>query len=308
MAHTEKEAEVQFHVPSAGKKCYTWYKVLGNLSQGKTPLIVLHGGPGACHEYLLSLDSLTKRFGIPTIFYDQIGNGKSTRLPEKIGDDKFWTEKLFIDELDNLVQTLSLHERGFDLIGHSWGGMLGSAYACTQPPGLRRVIIANSPADVGDWEKAARHLLKQLPEDVQKVIEEADPTEDAEEFERAMTVYRSRYFCKVKPWPAPEIQLVFDHIQEDPTSFATMKGFSEISIAGNLKTWQVKDRLYNVKAPVLLINGSDDQAQDLVVLPFFQRLEKVKWVTIDNASHNPLLEQKAKVINIISSFLLTEGV
>ena len=73
------------------------------------------------------LAKLTESFGLPTMFYDQLGNGNSSRLPQKIGHGTFWTESLFINELSNLIDHLDLRERGFDLLGHSWSGMLGSA-------------------------------------------------------------------------------------------------------------------------------------------------------------------------------------
>ena len=67
---------------------------------------------------------------------------------------------LFPHELENLIRNFGLDKRDFGVLRHSWGRMLGSAYGCTQPNGLRRVIIANSPADVSDWEEAAMHLVK----------------------------------------------------------------------------------------------------------------------------------------------------
>lgn len=310
METQEYEAEIHFDVPAAGKACHTWHKVYGNLSSGlKTPLIILHGGPGACHEYLLIYSELTRRFGIPTVFYDQIGSGKSTHLREKHSDDSFWKEQLFRDKLDNLVDALGLHQRGFDILGHSWGGMFGSAYATTQPLGLRRMIITNSPAEASLWEEAARSLVKRLPADVQKVLEnETNYSIDSIEYQQAMEAFRRKFFCKVEPWPAPEVQTAMGHLQEDPTSFATMKGFSEMSIAGNLKHWRVTDRLHKVQAPVLLINGVDDQAQDSAVLPFFQNLKKVKRVTLENASHATHLELPEKMLELVASFLLAEGI
>ena len=73
---------------------------------------------------MLSCLPLYTQFDIPLILYDQIGNGLSTHLPEKKGDEEFWTEDLFHRELENLLAALKLDESGYDLIGHSWGGMM----------------------------------------------------------------------------------------------------------------------------------------------------------------------------------------
>ncbi|TGO55325.1 hypothetical protein BOTNAR_0247g00170 [Botryotinia narcissicola] len=121
------EGLAEFIVPGISKPCQTWYKVAGDLTTSQTPLIVLHGGPGACHEYLLPLEDLAP--SIPLVFYDQIGNGLSTHLPEKAGDEAFWSVKLFQDELDNLISHLELKDRFIDVCGHSWGGMLAAVWA-----------------------------------------------------------------------------------------------------------------------------------------------------------------------------------
>ncbi|ODN70359.1 L-amino acid amidase [Methylobrevis pamukkalensis] len=82
----------------------TWYRVTGDLAGPKTPLIVLHGGPGCTHDYVDSFKDLAAT-GRAVIHYDQIGNGHSTHLPEKGGD--FWTPALFMAELDNLIDHLA---------------------------------------------------------------------------------------------------------------------------------------------------------------------------------------------------------
>jgi pimeloyl-ACP methyl ester carboxylesterase len=83
------EGTAPFNVPGLSEPCKTWYKVFGDLatSTSKTPLIVVHGGPGACHDYLLPLVDLAP--SRPLVFYDQLGNGRSTHLPDKNGDEAF---------------------------------------------------------------------------------------------------------------------------------------------------------------------------------------------------------------------------
>jgi pimeloyl-ACP methyl ester carboxylesterase len=87
-----------------GDTLRTWYKVFGHISlrNGPRPLVVLHGGPGLSHDYLIPISDIAS---FPEhraiIFYDQIGNGQSTHLPHK--DQAFWKIDLFIDELVNLL-------------------------------------------------------------------------------------------------------------------------------------------------------------------------------------------------------------
>lgn len=160
------EGEAPFHVHTAGKPCKTWYKVLGDLKHPhRLPLVVVHGGPGLQHDYLLPLADLTSQYSIPAVFYDQLGGGRSTHLPEKNGDTSFWTEDLFMDELQNLLEHLGIHE--FDALGHSWGGMLLSRLAVTRPRGLKKLVLASAPSDMHLWATNVDTLRKKLPRDVQ---------------------------------------------------------------------------------------------------------------------------------------------
>jgi proline-specific peptidase len=141
------EGTADFKVAGLSEPCQTWYKIFGDLNTSATPLIILHGGPGACHNYLLPLTDLAN--SRPVIFYDQIGNGLSTHLTSKAGDEAFWSIDLFKDELDNLLSHLGLRQRPIDVYGHSWGGMLAVEWAAT-PSGahLRRLILSSSLASM----------------------------------------------------------------------------------------------------------------------------------------------------------------
>lgn len=129
------EGKIPFNV--SGKACSTYYKVFGDLSSSAPRVVVLHGGPGGAHEYLLSFAQLWPKYGLPVFFYDQIGCGASTHLPDTAGDTDFWQESLFIAGLDNLLDHLKLRNGpGFHLLGQSWGGLLAAALAASRPQGL----------------------------------------------------------------------------------------------------------------------------------------------------------------------------
>src|SRR3954454_987932 len=94
-----REGTAPFEV--GGEAFETWFRVTGEPGEGgPAPLLVLHGGPGAAHEYLLSIADLA-RDGRAVVHYDQLGNGRSTHLPERGAN--FWTVDLFVRELHNLV-------------------------------------------------------------------------------------------------------------------------------------------------------------------------------------------------------------
>jgi pimeloyl-ACP methyl ester carboxylesterase len=80
-------------------------------------------------------------------------------------------------------------------------------------------------------------------------------------------------------------------------------GPNEFYITGSLKTWSVIDELHKIQVPTLLINGEFDEAQDSVMEPFFNRVDKVKWVTIPGGSHTTHLEDTERFIRIVGEFL-----
>lgn len=159
---------------------------------------------------------------MPAVFYDQIGCGNSTRLPEKLGDGEFWTVDLFLSELDNLLTKLGIKD-DYNLLGHSWGGMLGACHAVQQPKGLHKLIIANSPADLKMWAKAVDRLRAQLPPDVQEVLTRCERwgTTDSLEYKKAVELYFDRHRCSLNPLPK-ELKRSFKVFKEDMTVMLTM--------------------------------------------------------------------------------------
>jgi cystathionine gamma-lyase len=145
----------------------TWYRVLGDASDGDplAPVVLCHGGPGATHDYLEPIAQL-HRSGRACVLYDQLGNGRSDRLPD--ADPSFWTAALFERELTALTEHLG-STGATHVLGQSWGGMLALQHALERPPGLVSVVAADSPAvGVGlrrRLQRAARHARPAGPAD-----------------------------------------------------------------------------------------------------------------------------------------------
>lgn len=214
--------KVPFTVASFNVQSETWYALYGTLNSDAIPLIVLHGGPGATHNYLKTLSLLsTGQYARPVILYDQIGCGNSTRFRERREDDEFWQPQLFIDELNNLVKHLGL--RQFDVLGQSWGGMLGAQYATTRPAGLRKLVIADSPTDMTTWVAVANEMRSLLPADVQETLKrcEAEGKTDTEEYEAAVLEFYKWFVCRVDPMPKDFVETM-ENLKEDDTVYYTM--------------------------------------------------------------------------------------
>ncbi|KAI0381274.1 proline-specific peptidase [Hypomontagnella monticulosa] len=304
-ANPTSEGEVAYEAPGAGKPCKTWYKIVGDLkTSASPPIIALHGGPGAGHDYLVALIDLYEKHGIPIIFYDQIGCGNSTHLKEKLGDESFWTFELFIQELDNLIDHLGLREKGYYILGQSWGGMLGSSYASRRPRGLKKLVLSGSPASMPLYKQACKQRLAELPDEIRRTLEECDKKgdHDSPEFKEAASAFTKRYVCRLDPMPEP-IQRTFNNLKEDSTAYTTMQGHSEFDTVGTFKDWEGWKDAHNIQVETLLLNGRYDEVMDFVVEPFFKTINKVKWVTLENSSHTSFWEDRERFMELVGDFL-----
>jgi L-proline amide hydrolase len=278
----------------------TWYKITGDLDSGKAPLVVLHGGPGCTHDYVDSFKDLAAT-GRAVIHYDQLGNGRSTHLRDKGAD--FWTVPLFLGELDRLLDHLGIAAR-YDLIGQSWGGMLAAEHAVLQPPGLHRLVIANSPASLTTWVEEANRLRRDLPQHVQDILtlhEEAG-TIDSAEYQTASGVFYEKHVCRIVPMP-PEVARTFAAIAEDPTVYHTMNGPTEFHVIGTMKGWTIESRLHAITVPTLLISGRFDEATPLCVQPYADHIPDVRWNIFEHSSHMPHVEEKEACLAAVADFL-----
>ena len=278
----------------------TWYRVVGDLGSGKLPLVTLHGGPGGTHDYLVPYERLAAG-GRAVIFYDQLGAGRSTHLRDE-GPD-FWTVELFLAELDNLLRHLGI-EKGYHLLGQSWGGMLGAEHGVRRPAGLRSLVISDSPASMVLWVQEADRLREALPPEVQQTLlrHEAAGTTDSPEYATAVRVFYDRHLCRLDPWP-DSLNRSFQYMQEDPTVYHTMNGPSEFHVIGSLKTWSIIDRLERIQAPVLLISGRHDEATPATVQPYADRIPDVRWTIFEESSHLPHLEEGEACLKLVAEFL-----
>src|SRR5712692_8979680 len=95
-----------------------YYKTVGR----GAPLVIVHGGPGASHDYFLPyLLPLARQNRL--IFIDERGSGRS----EKLDDPKGYTVENMVEDVEDVRHGLGLGT--ISLLGHSYGGVLAKAYA-----------------------------------------------------------------------------------------------------------------------------------------------------------------------------------
>lgn len=276
----------------------TWYRVVGEREEpGKFPLLLLHGGPGATHDYLEPLEAMATT-GRRVIFYDQLGNGNS----DKPHDPSLWTVDLFVEEVSAVRRALSLDR--LHLLGHSWGGMLAMEYALTRPVGMVSLTVASSPASMPQWVSEANRLRAELPSEIQRTLskhEEARTTDDPA-YQEAMLVFYRRHVCRLDPWPDC-INRTFEKLAQNPEVYNTMNGPSEFHVIGTLKNWSIVDRLEKIRVPTLMTSGRYDEATPAIAKTVHDGIPGSEWVIFEHSSHTSHVEESERYLQVLGDFL-----
>jgi L-proline amide hydrolase len=290
---TITEGKIPFH------GYHTWYRIVGDgEAEGKYPLLALHGGPGACHDYLISLDAIAQS-GRRVIYYDQLGCGNSA-----IGDSRpeMWTPALFVEEIDHVRQALGLDK--VHLLGQSWGGMLAMEYMITQPKGVISLTIASSPASMEQWVSEANRLRSKLPQDLQATLtyHEAEGTIDHPDYQAATAEFYARHVCTIVPNP-DFVARSFEKLGANPEVYYTMNGPTEFHVIGTLKHWNIIDRLPEINAPTLVTSGKYDEATPLISGTVYTGIPGARWVTFDHSAHMAHVEEPERYMRVLNDWL-----
>jgi len=269
-----------------------WYRIVG--SGTATPLLVLHGGPGAPSYYLKPLAALADER--PVIFYDQLGCGHS----DPITDSTLLTVDHFVAELGAVRQTLGLGE--VHLLGHSWGTMLATDYLLTKPEGVRSVTFASPAISIPRWLADADTLLATMPDSVQAAVarHEADGTFEAPEYQAAVMAYYERYLARRLPW-SPDVDSTFTQLSE--MVYGHMWGPSEFTATGTLQGYDRTGRLGEITIPTLFTTGRYDEARPETVEYYRSLVPGAELAIIENAAHLTMQDDSAENVRVVREFL-----
>jgi len=284
------------YIPFRGYQ--TWYSISGEKDgPGKHPLLCLHGGPGAAHDYLTPLSKLAEH-GRRVIFYDQLGAGNSDH-PD---NPDLWTVELYVEELGVVRDALGLDR--VHILGHSWGGQLALEYALTKPKGIESLILTDSLADMSQWVSEANRLRSELPQDIQSVLDkhESEGTIDDPEYEEATMEFYRRHMCRLEKWPEV-LNRTFEKFMKYPQVYATMWGPTEFNVTGSLKGWSIVERLKEIEVPTLILSGRYDESTPLINETLHNGISGSEWVVFENSSHMPHLEEPEKYLKVLNEHL-----
>lgn len=270
-----------------------FYKIMGG--GPKTPLLLLHGGPGgrSCVFSVLSGLATDRR----VIRYDQLGSGQSDRP----NDLSLWTTARFVEELDVLRKSLGLNE--VHILGHSWGGTLATEYLLTKgQQGVRSVILSSPLISTPRWLQDTRRLRTTLPAEVQTTLNKCEAVETADDpsCQAANEIFEEHFVRGAKALPAvPECEGITGGEQV----YRHMWGAGEFTSTGLLRDYDRSDRLAELKLPVLFLAGRHDEAAPETIADFRSRVPGAKMTVFENSAHSTYRTETAEYVRIVREFL-----
>ena len=285
-----------------------WTKRVGN--NPKLKVLLLHGGPGATHEYFEAFDSYFPGAGIEYYYYDQLGSAYSDQpILDKGRDDALWTIDRYVDEVEQVRQALHLDKDNFCLLGHSWRGILAMEYALKYQQHLKCLVISNMVDSIPQYNDYAKHVLepamdpKQLAE--VKAMEDEHRTDDPRYMQILTTMHYEKHVLRMPQaqWPEP-VTRAFGHVNSH--IYTLMQGPSELGASGVLEHWDRSKDLHTITVPTLVIAGKYDTMDPDYMAQMARKLPQGQLLLCPKGSHMSMYDDQETYFAGLVKFL--EGV
>ncbi len=264
----------------------TYYRIVGDRQSNKTPLVLLHGGPGSTHNYFEGFDDLAAQTGRPVVMYDQLGCGRSS-IPD---DDQLWQATTWVAELQALRTYLGLTE--IHLLGQSWGGMLAIIYACDyQPQGIKSLILASTLSSAQLWAQEQHRMIRLMAPMDQGAIADAERQQN---FTSTAYLTANQHFMEQHAsGPVTDVDPEFlrrpKHI--GTTAYRVAWGPNEYNPTGTLADYEYTEKLRQLQAPTLVTSGTDDLCTPLVAKTMVDHLPNATWTLFPYSRHMAFIDE-----------------
>ena len=284
------------YMPYLGYK--TYYRVVGEKTGNKKPLVLLHGGPGSTHNYFEVLDRLAEEDGRQLVMYDQIGCGESYLD----GHPELWTAETWINELIALRKHLGLDE--IHLLGQSWGGMQLLDYVCNyKPEGLKSLILSSTLPASWMWGIEQHRMIKFLPKEMQDAIDKATSSGDYSDpaYIEAETEYMLRHAAGEVTEDSPEC--LRRPVKKGGEAYVVGWGPNEFTPLGTLKNYDVTEQLKDIKEPSLVISGGNDLCTPYIAKYMYDRIPNARWELFRECRHMCFVEDNDRYVELMKEWL-----
>jgi proline iminopeptidase len=277
-----------------------WVKRVGN--NPKTKVLLLHGGPGATHEYFEAFDSYLPAAGIEYYYYDQLGSGHSDQphAPD------LWNLDRFVDEVEQVRQALELDSSNLVLYGQSWGGILAIEYALGHQQHIKGLVISNMMSSCPAYNAYANDVLMPAMDQAAlaeiRNLEARSDTESPRYMQLLMEHHYLQHVLRMPPdeWPDPVIR-TFAHINQ--AIYVPMQGPSELGMSGKLSDWDRFGDLHRIKVPTLVIGARHDTMDPAHMAEMARRLPKGSYLECANGSHLAMYDDQVTYMRGLIDFL-----
>lgn len=271
------------------------------------PLLIVHGGPGASHDYFLPyLLPLARTNRL--IFIDERGSGRSGKI-EKTSD---YTVENMVEDVEAVRKELKLGR--INLLGHSYGGVLAQAYAFKYQENLSHLILCSTFHSTKEMNEVFKRILDKMTPELRTRIEK---TERAGLFGHGRDFEKNRYTSEymTAAWgegyfpylyqnhPDPN----YDPIANGNTSWDLYREMwgsdGEFVIDGNLKSVEYSDRLSTIKIPTLITAGDNDECDPSLSQEMNRKIAGSKLVIFPKSGHMTFVDQPSLFITAVDEFL-----
>lgn len=276
-----------------------WTKRVGNNPTIK--VLLLHGGPGATHEYFEAFDSYFPGASIEYYYYDQLGSAYS----DKPDDPSLVELPRYVDEVEQVRKALGLDRKNFFLLGHSWGGILAAEYALKYGQNLKGVVISNMMMSIPAYNAYAEKVL--MPQMDQKALaeilqmEKENRTKEPRYMELLMPYYTAHILrMPSDQWPEP-VNRSFAKINEK--IYVPMQGPSEMgSHNSKLEHWDRVADLPSITVPTLVIAGKNDTMDPKHMKMVSEKVKRGRLV-MTNGGHMAMYDDQKAYFDGLIRFL-----
>ncbi len=271
------------------------------------PLMIVHGGPGASHDYfLLYLVPLAKNNRL--IFIDERGSGQSERLE----DSTQYTVENMVEDVEAVRKALDLGK--MSLLGHSYGGVLAQAYALKYQQNLTHLILCSTFPSTSQMNEVFKKMKEKMSPELRARI---DKMEKAGLFGHGLPYEQNRYTnaYMIAAWGEGYFPYLYHHRPDpnyDPVASGVMSwrlyremwgSDGEFVIDGNLKSVEYVDKLSTIKVPTLITCGDHDECPPSLAKEMHEKIAGAKLVIFPQSGHMTFVDQPDMFIRTVEEFL-----
>jgi len=275
------------YISNNGAEIY--YKTIGS----GIPIVVLHGGPGMEHTYFLPhLNQFTDTYQF--IFFDQRISGKSSWLV----DSSLISMEAFTSDIEAIRKHFNLKK--INLLGHSWGGLLAMWYATNYPEKLESLtLVSTIPANKAYETEAMERNQSNFREKDLATMQELRNSEGIKAGEKASILQLYKLNFSGAFFARSYLDSLFLDLPENFGERQRRLAF----LMGDLASYDLYDKLPNIKAPTLLIHGDYDATPLKAIEKIKENIPNSQLVVLKNTGHFPFIESKTSFKQALDQFL-----